>query len=74
VNGDDDFVSYRVYRSVSPDPIDSSNTQFIIAIIVDQNQTTHDDFLSGTGTYHYKVFVFDSEGRATGSNQVQVSL
>lgn len=73
VNGDNDFLSYRVYRSVSSG-IDSSSTQFIIAIIVNQGTTTHDDFLSGTGTYHYRVFVFDSEGRATGSNEVQVTL
>ena len=73
LNEDDDFLQYRVYRSVSPG-IDSSFTQFIITIVSDQNRSSYDDFLSGTGTYHYRVFVFDSEGRATGSNEVQVTL
>ncbi len=68
-NTDNDFVSYRIYRSVSPN-IDVSTS--ILSIITNQGNTTHDDYLSGTGTYYYKVFVFDSEGRFAGSNEVIV--
>jgi hypothetical protein len=71
-SADDDFESYRVYRSVSPG-IDVNDDFLTIAIITSRGGTTHDDYLSSPGTYYYRVFVFDSEGLTAGSNEVAVT-
>jgi hypothetical protein len=73
LNNDDDFAEYRVYRSVSPG-INVTDDFLMIAIVTDQGTTSVPDHLSGAGTYYYRVFVFDSEGLFTGSNEVVVSL
>jgi len=72
VNTDEDFASYRVYRSVSPD-IEVSYDNLVIAIITSQGTTEYDDYLSGSGTYYYRVFVFDTEDLTAGSNEVAIT-
>jgi hypothetical protein len=72
VNADVDFASYRVYRSVSPG-IDVSDDYLMIAINSSQATTAHDDYLSGSGTYYYRVFVFDTEDLTAGSNEVAIT-
>jgi len=72
VNADADFASYRIYRSVSQG-IDVSDDFLMIAIITSQATTAHDDYLSGTGTYYYRVFVFDTEDLTAGSNEVAIT-
>jgi len=71
-NADDDFESYRVYRSVSPGIV-VTNDFLTIAIMTARGGTTHDDYLSSPGTYYYRVFVFDAEGLTAGSNEVAVT-
>ena len=71
-NEDEDFASYRVYRSVSPG-IDVGDDFLMIAIITNQTTTTHEDYLSGGGTYYYRVFVFDTEDLTAGSNEVVIT-
>jgi hypothetical protein len=72
VNTDEDFASYRVYRSVSPG-IDVGDDFLMVAIITGQATTEYDDFISGSFTYYYRVFVFDTEDLTAGSNEVVIT-
>lgn len=68
---DNDFGSYRIYRSVSPG-IDVSYDSLTIAIITEQNTASYDDYLSSAGTYYYRLFVFDIQDSTSASNEVMV--
>ena len=71
MNTDSDFASYKIYRAISPDVSTNSN---LIATITDQSDTTYtDSSLSPHYTYHYKVYVSDTGGLSSGSNEVQAS-
>jgi hypothetical protein len=72
INDDNDFASYRIYRSVSAGIL-VENDFLTISIITDQNTVTLNDYLPGGGTYYYRVFVFDLEGNTAGSNEVVIS-
>lgn len=67
-NFDDDFESYRIFRSTTS-PVDT--TQAPVAIINSATTTTYDDSDLETQTdYFYRVFVWDRGGLFTGSNEV----
>ena len=66
-NVDNDFASYRIYRTDAPQNVDS--TSFLVNIIYNQNTTNYEDKnLKENTEYNYRVYVFDSGGKATGSN------
>jgi fibronectin type 3 domain-containing protein len=71
-NSESDFASYRVYRSVSPG-ISVENDFLTVSIITNRAMVSHDDFLSGTGAYYYRVFVFNTQDLSAGSNEVAVT-
>jgi len=67
-NNDEDFASYRLFRSKSPG-VDNSS-QFV-TIIVDRTVIYFTDTgLEENTTYYYRLYVYDTGGRATGSNEV----
>ena len=68
-NNDNDFESYRVYRSEAPDTVTAGSN---VVKIVNQKSTTSftDEDVLPDSLYYYKVFVFDKGGMYTGSNQV----
>ena len=67
-NSENDFDSYRVYRSQST-PVDT--LQAPIIIISSSLNTSYDDSDIQQGTdYYYRVLVFDKGGLSTGSNEV----
>jgi fibronectin type 3 domain-containing protein len=69
-NNDDDFASYMIYRDNSPG-VDT--TSQLLTIINSSNTTSFNDTRPNTtNTYYYKVYVFDKQGLATGSNEVFV--
>jgi hypothetical protein len=72
MNEDEDFASYRIYRSVSPG-IDFGDDFLVVAIVTGQVTTEYDDYLSGSGTYYYRVFVVDTEDLSAGSNEVAIT-
>ncbi|HNW60189.1 MAG TPA: fibronectin type III domain-containing protein [bacterium] len=62
------FASYRIFRSTAPS-IDGTGTP--IVIINSISATTHDDLgLTANTSYYYRVFVYDLQGRSSGSNLV----
>ncbi|HQG46298.1 MAG TPA: fibronectin type III domain-containing protein, partial [bacterium] len=62
------FASYRIFRSTTQ-IIDGTGTP--IVIINSISNTTHEDVgLAANTSYYYRVFVYDLEGRSTGSNLV----
>ena len=66
-NGDDDFESYRVYKSDGAAMADSN----VVKIINQQSTTTFtDEDIQPDSTYYYKVFVYDKGGLPASSNQV----
>lgn len=66
-NGDDDFESYRVYKSDGAAMADSN----VVKIINQQSTTTFtDEDVQPDSTYYYKVFVYDKGGLPASSNQV----
>ncbi len=64
-NLDDDFESYRIYRS-GTSGVDLADE--LIGVVNGQSTTTFDDTPGGPS--HYKVFVFDGQGLSSGSNEV----
>jgi fibronectin type 3 domain-containing protein len=69
---DDDFGSYRIYRSISPG-LNASADHLRIAIISQRNTVSYDDYLPDSGVYYYRIFVFDTQGLSAGSNEVVVT-
>jgi hypothetical protein len=66
-SGADDFESYRVYRSTSAS-VDT--TSQLVRIVTSRGQTTASDAYSATNRW-YRVYVYDRQGKATGSNVVE---
>jgi fibronectin type 3 domain-containing protein len=66
-----DFASYKIYRSTSAGVTTSST---LVATITVKATTSYTDTgLTGNTTYYYKVFVNDTTGLSTGSNEISVS-
>jgi fibronectin type 3 domain-containing protein len=68
-NEDEDFESYRIYKSQAPDTVTINSN--VIKIINQASTTsfTNEDVLPSLH-YYYKVFVFDKGGLYTPSRQV----
>jgi fibronectin type 3 domain-containing protein len=63
---DNDFASYRVYRSNTA-AVDSLS--FLVTAIINQSQTFYlDENLKAATKYFYRIYVYDQAGKATGSN------
>ncbi|MFQ5707990.1 MAG: fibronectin type III domain-containing protein [bacterium] len=71
-NSDSDFSQYRVYRSTSPG-VDLTSS--LVTSIFSQTTTNFQDtdLVSGT-TYYYRVYVFDTDGLSTGSNEESATV
>jgi fibronectin type 3 domain-containing protein len=71
-NTDTDFMEYRLYRSLTPG-VTSSST--LVATIVDRERAYFDDtgLDLGLNTYHYRVYVFDLQGKSSRSNEVDTA-
>jgi len=67
-NGDEDFATYRLFRSNSS-PVDTTVAPIYI---INLRGTTEylDQRLSMGQQYFYRVFVYDEKGLAAGSNEV----
>ncbi len=70
---DNDFETYRLYKDNSSG-IQDGDTDLIIWITESKSQTEFSDINPTAGTYHYRVFVFDQQGLATGSNEVTITV
>lgn len=70
-NADEDFASYRIYRSGSTIP-NPPPDNLLIKFINTQSTDTYNDFVPTAGTYRYKVYVYDRQGKFTGSNEVTI--
>ncbi len=69
---DEDFASYRIYRSDTSD-INVDADSLTITILTSRSTVSHDDYLSSSGTYYYRIFVFDAQELSSGSNEVVVT-
>ena len=66
-NEDNDFSSYKIFRSKSSG-VDSAS--LLVTAITDQNVTTYDDTnLQQNTAYYYRVYVYDVGGLLAGSNE-----
>ncbi|MBD3287224.1 hypothetical protein GF337_00335, partial [candidate division KSB1 bacterium] len=66
-NEDNDFAAYRIYRSLNPN-VDS--TSVLVTTITDQNITSYEDEgLEQDTEYYYRIFVYDSRGLYSKSNE-----
>ncbi|RKY88681.1 hypothetical protein DRQ11_03090 [candidate division KSB1 bacterium] len=65
---DEDFSSYRLFRSETPGV---SNSSYFVTIIIDKTVTYFTDTgLEDNTTYYYRLYVYDQVGNATPSNEV----
>jgi len=67
-NEEDDFASYKIYRSTQPS-VDLSD-QLLTTITRSDVTTFRDSGLQENTLYYYRVFVFDNGGTSTPSNEV----
>jgi fibronectin type 3 domain-containing protein len=65
-----DFASYRLYRKNSSGVTTSDQ---LVAIINNASSDNITDFVNGSATVYYRIFVFDRHGLSAGSNEVQLS-
>jgi len=65
-----DFASYRVYRSNSS----TVTTQSKLIAIITSASTTSGTYDAPKGTTYWRIFVFDKQGAATGSNTISVNI
>lgn len=68
---DNDFETYRLYKD-DVAGIQQNETALIIWITESKSQTEFSDINPTSGTYYYRIFVFDQQGLATGSNEVTI--
>lgn len=71
-NSDTNFALYRLYRSADTTvAVDTTNQ--LVTIIGNQGTTSYDDvFHRNENAAAYRIFVFDKQGKAAGSNKVVV--
>ncbi|MBD3333184.1 hypothetical protein GF356_10070 [candidate division GN15 bacterium] len=65
-----DFASYRVYRSNNS----TVTTDSKLVELINNSNSTGGTYDAPTGTTYWRVFVFDKQGAATGSNTVSVNI
>ena len=66
-NDENDFASYKIYRAKAPG-VDS--TDLLVTTISDQNNTNYEDInLQADTEYHYRIYVYDTGGLSTASNE-----
>lgn len=66
-----DFDSYKIYRSTNPGVSLSSQ---LVKSIFDQYTTQHEDTdLAENTTYYYKVYVYNADGKSKPSNEIKVA-
>jgi hypothetical protein len=69
---DDNFLLYRLYRSADTTVAVDTTTQ-LVTIIGSQGSTSYDDrFRQSESAVAYRIFVYDKQGKAAGSNKVVV--
>ncbi len=67
-SNEDDFSTYRLFRSTSSG-VDTSSK--LLTTIFDKSNTSYTDSdVNANDTYYYRLFVFDRFGLVKGSNQV----
>jgi fibronectin type 3 domain-containing protein len=71
-NNDSDFLSYHLYKSLSPH-VDSTSA-LVSAFTVKQQTTAVDSGVQSDQTYYYRLYVTDIQGLSTGSNTVQITV
>lgn len=67
-----DFESYRLLRS--PSTIPGYNESLVITIANNRGETTYADKLAGPGQYYYRLFIFDVQGKSSGSNIISITV
>ena len=66
-NNDNDFHSYRIFRS-NATGVDS--TSHLVTTITNQNSTSYQDTdLEEDTNYYYRIYVYDTGNLASGSNE-----
>lgn len=71
-NSDDDFASYRIYRDGSG--VGDNNPTKLRGLITNRGTTTFTDYVSGSGSVYYWIYVYDRQGAVSGaSNVVQIT-
>ncbi|MCP4568179.1 MAG: fibronectin type III domain-containing protein [FCB group bacterium] len=70
---DDDFKAYHIMRDINPLPVDYDGA-LVIKIFNSQSTTSYLDNPAASGDYYYKVFVFDEQGKWTGSNVLTITV
>ncbi len=72
ISGEDDFESYRIFRGAN---VDVTITDQIVGLITNNATDEYTYKHQGTGTFFFRVFVFDRHGVSTGSvNSVLVDF
>lgn len=71
-NTDNDFASYRIFRDTSPGVSTDSQLRAVL-LRAAQTAFTDSGFVQGT-TYYYKVYVFDTNGLNSASNEVSITI
>lgn len=67
-NTDSDFASYKLYRAQSPGVTTAST--FVTSITSASTLSYLDEDLKESTTYYYRIYVFDTGGLSTASNEV----
>lgn len=65
-----DFESYRLYRKNSPGVTTSDQ---LVEVFNTQGTDNFSNFVPGSVTLYYRIFVFDRHGLNTGSNEIQLT-
>jgi len=71
----DDFEAYHIVRSDVSFPGEPYDESRVIDFITNQQTTTYTDrSIPDTGTYYYRVYVFDKQGLRSFSNEASVFI
>jgi hypothetical protein len=70
-NTDASFNNYKIYRSITQGVTENSTLVTTITSASQNNYT--DNNLNGGTTYYYRVFVYNSNGIGSGSNEINAS-
>jgi fibronectin type 3 domain-containing protein len=70
INEDDDFAAYYVYRGQEPG-FDATSGR-LLTILNGSSTASFTDIRPDSATYYYRVYVYDRQGAAAGSNEISV--